>query len=655
MKPQLSFGTLEIPVADKGPEAGVPSIFNSQTVQNKITFFLDETDEIFEAYGQVPNVYPYREYNCYSRRTELRSIKTAVLENDALRAEFIPEFGGRLWRLIDKRSGENLIYTNDVIRPSNISERNAWFSGGVEWNIGVIGHTPLTMEPLFVAELEHQGMPILRMYEYERIRAVVYQMDFWLEEAGSVLNCRMRIANETAKVLPMYWWSNIAVPEYEDGRVLAPGKDAYSYRKGGVRKVPLPYVDGVEVTHYKDIEMAVDYFFNIPEDACKFIANLRPDGYGLLHTSTRRLQSRKLFSWGSVDGSNRWQEFLTNDAGRYIEIQAGLAKTQYGCLPMPPHSAWEWVEQYGAIHAPAELVSLPFEHASARMEALARERCRAESPECAAARAREWTRTRGRVVYRGSGYGALCNRFRKAEGEPPMSPHLDFESPDKRQQGFLQYLESGIFPQPAPDAAPEDFLDGDTWYELLNKSVLGDAADNWYARYHLGVLHLLRGKLKKARQELKISIKLRESAWAYHALAVAELRVGDKRACSQAMRAGIKLRGGDLGYLKKAFQILLSAEDYAGVLSAFSALSPELAADPRLLLGKIEALCHTGARDKAFALLTDNGGLDIDDIGEGDDLINRLWDSLCDPPGTPIPHKLNFKCAPPLEETGEEL
>ncbi|MFR1054866.1 MAG: hypothetical protein ACLSFB_10885 [[Clostridium] scindens] len=83
--------------------------------------------------------------------------------------------------------------------------------------------------------------------------------------------------------------------------------------------------------------------------------------------STKRLRGRKLFSWGHKEGADRWQEFLTEDAGRYVEIQAGLGKTQYGCIPMPPHSAWEWLERYGSIQVPPEELRLGFEELSAAL------------------------------------------------------------------------------------------------------------------------------------------------------------------------------------------------------------------------------------------------------------------------------------------------
>ena len=81
--------------------------------------------------------------------------------------------------------------------------------------MGIIGHSPLSNEPLFTASgTTDSGVPFLRMYEYERIREAEYQMDFWLEKGSHTLNCRMRIVNHTDQVIPMYWWSNMAVPEY---------------------------------------------------------------------------------------------------------------------------------------------------------------------------------------------------------------------------------------------------------------------------------------------------------------------------------------------------------------------------------------------------------------------------------------------------------
>ena len=180
---ELRFEKIKIIGAELGEESCVPDLLGEHILQNSLKFRLDEKDEIYEGYGRRKNAYPYRQYNNYTREVKERVCEAAVLENRFLKAVFLPEYGGRLWELWDKKTEKNLLYTNDVIRFSNLAVRNAWFSGGVEWNIGVIGHTPYTTDPLYTAVTKTEsGAPVLRMYEYERIRKVPYQMDFWLDE-----------------------------------------------------------------------------------------------------------------------------------------------------------------------------------------------------------------------------------------------------------------------------------------------------------------------------------------------------------------------------------------------------------------------------------------------------------------------------------------
>ena len=353
MKTTLTFTTMKIR-RSKLESSAMPDLLGHKIqLQNNVRFHLGEYDEIYEGYGRLSSGFPYRMQNLYTRETEEVDEKIAILENDYIRATFLPELGGRLWELVDKKTGRNLLYTNDIIRFSNLAIRNAWFSGGVEWNIGMIGHTPFTASPIYVARLEdEEGNPILRMYETERVRGVTYQMDFMLRKDDRSLLCRMRIMNESDDVTPMYWWSNIAIPESEGGRIVVPADYAYSYQqdsnqKGSIQKVHIPEVSGIDVTHYENIPKQVDYFFEEEEAHRKFLCGIDGDGYGLMHVSTSRLRSRKMFSWGSNRGSENWQDYLTDNAGRYIEVQAGLGKTQYGCIPMAPHTSWEWMESYG--------------------------------------------------------------------------------------------------------------------------------------------------------------------------------------------------------------------------------------------------------------------------------------------------------------------
>lgn len=651
MEASLTFETEKIRMSNPGEEAAFPDIVSGLNVQNKAVFDLEESDEIFEGYGKLNQVYPYRQYTCYDRILQEKEIRTAVLENDYLKAVFLPELGGRLWRLIDKSTGTNLLYTNDVIRPSNLATRNAWFSGGVEWNVGIIGHTPLTMEPLFTAVLEGENKtPVLRMYEFERIRRVTYQMDFWLEDNSRFLYCRMRIVNHTADVVPMYWWSNMAVPEYEEGRILLPAGEAFTSDRNRVFKVKIPYVNGIDVSKYNDIPDQVDYFFHIPQEQRKYIVNLNRDGYGLVQFSTDRLRSRKLFSWGHNDASARWQEFLTDRAGDYIEIQAGLGKTQYGCIPMAPHTAWEWMELYGAIQAEPELAREEYAEAERKLNAGMERLFEEYAPQKRLEETKGLAKEKGNVILRGSGYGKLENICRSASGERGLDPHLDFESADERQNEWIDFIKNGVLNCPDPKRRPSDFTRDDFWFERLKTAAEGSGRENWYVHYHLGLQYLYRGKTEKAKQALLTSGKLEKNIWADHALAVCCMKLDDKEQAIEILVRIMENCDGELSIVKECMRLFVQLEAYPEILRLYGMLPEKIAGESRIFFTYLQALAGVGEYEKAYELLSRDGGVEIDDMREGDDCLDQLWNKLCKKlfpeRSMTILHRLNFRSLP---------
>lgn len=628
MSAQLRFEEREIKRGKTGEATSVPDLIGGLILQNELYFDLDESDEIYEAYGRVQNSYPYCQMNTYNRELETQKVKVAVLENDFLRAEFLPELGGRLWVLWDKKKNRNLLYTNDVIRYSNLAVRNAWFSGGVEWNIGVIGHTPFTTEPLFTATLETEsGAPVLRMYEYERIRQVTYQMDFWLEDEDEFLNARMRIVNFGEEVVPMYWWSNIAVPEHEDGRVIVPAGKAYTNKDKRVYKVDIPMVDGVDVTRYENIPDSVDYFFEIGKEDPKYIANVDKDGYGLLQMSTSRLQARKLFSWGHRKASAHWQEFLTDNAGPYVEIQAGLPKTQYGCIPMAPHTAWEWLERYGAVDIGPEQLETSFEILRASFtEELKSQKAYTEMEQVLKT-TKKMALEPAKLYLTGSGYGALKSYEQRLGGKKELSTHLDFGTVSGGQKLWAEFLETGVLQKPDAMSAPPDFMVDEVYFRMLKESIKAGANHHWYALYQLALYYFQKGKYKKAEAAFEQANLLEESPWAYHGLASLYTVTGQKEQALEAAVQGLNMRREELSFVKENFRILLLNDGYAELIDQYEKLPEEIQKESRIVYDYVTALAETGKKQLAYELLCKDGGLVVDDIREGE-TIGDIWQKL---------------------------
>lgn len=625
---EFRFENKKIQKADLGAESCVPDLLGEHILQNHLEFRLEEDDEIYEGYGKRKNAYPYRQYNSYTRELKEEEIQTAVLENKYLKAVFLPEYGGRLWELWDKTTQTNLIYTNDVLRFSNLAVRNAWFSGGVEWNVGVIGHTPYTTAPLYAARaVTETGAPVLRMYEYERIRKVPYQMDFWLEEEDRFLNCRMRIVNESDDVIPMYWWSNMAVPEYEDGCIVVPAEKAFTYADGAVYKVDIPAVNHIDITDYKKIPKSVDYFFDIGNEKPKYIANLDKNGYGLLQVSTSRLRSRKLFSWGNQQASDHWQEFLTEHAGRYVEIQAGLGKTQYGCIPMAPHTAWEWIEQYGPITLPQQVREKSHEEREEALTALLQNAQIPEQLEEKLKATKAMAKSRASLVMQGSGYGALAKRGKWSE-------HLEFLlSPDSLLSSdslkkWKAFFETGALHCPDAKEAPDEFLIDHENLEFLVGTLEEKNKENWYAFYQAGIGYMQEEQYEKAENYLLKSLELEPSPWAYHGLACACLLTQQLKEAADWALKGLEMERKEVSFLKENMKLLYLCGAYQEIADFWEMQEKGVQEIGKLKFYYVSALHKLGEDRKAYEILEENGGLVIDDIREGEDSIAQLWSEL---------------------------
>ena len=99
-----SFTKIKIKSAKLGPLNPMPDIKNTGSVHAsfKVGAGMDEEDTKYLGKGLVNTVAPYLMQDGYDRKLEDRFYKAVILENDKLKAIFLPEFGARLYSLFDK-------------------------------------------------------------------------------------------------------------------------------------------------------------------------------------------------------------------------------------------------------------------------------------------------------------------------------------------------------------------------------------------------------------------------------------------------------------------------------------------------------------------------------------------------------------------------
>ncbi|GAA2781143.1 DUF5107 domain-containing protein [Kitasatospora sp. CM 4170] len=577
------------------------------------------------AYGAPHSLLPYTRQDAYGRTRAERELPTVVLENDVLTATFLPGYGGRLWSLVHRPTGRELLHRNRILQPANLALRDAWLAGGVEWNLGTTGHWPLTCEPLHAVRASApDGTPVLRMYAFERLRGLVLRMDTWLPAGSPVLYVHVGIHNPSAEETPVYWWSNIAVPEAADVRVLAPADHAFHCDYvSDLKHVPFPAVEGEDRSYPGRAVRAADYFLDVPVGERRWIAALDETGTGLVQTSTDRLRGRKLFCWGTGTGGKHWQEWLSGPDSAYLEIQAGLARTQLEHLPMPAGANWSWVEAYGMLEADPSAVHGPWGEArSAAADALDL-LVPAEQLDRALALAGEFGEPE-QVLAQGCGWAAL----EIEAGRLTPSPLLPFGAPGVDQKPWRQLLATGILPISDPPAAP---VTGARWRALLEES-----ASDWHALYHLGLIRLADGEPDAARQAWRRSLAEQRSPWVLRGLAF----LADTPHEAADLMAEAHILRPDLRELTtEVLDALLRADRPKDVLAVIEPLPAAVRGNGRIRLAEAKAAHALGDDDHVRELLAE--GIRVDNMREGEVSLDTLW--LAVHPGRPVPPHYDFR------------
>ena len=567
-------------------------------------------------YGNVSSVLPYLLQDDYSRELVPRETSVAVLENSYLRAVVLLELGGRLWSLEDKVGGRELLYNNDRIQLANLGLRNAWFPGGVEWNLGTTGHTALTCSPVHAVSLElPDGAPGLRIYEWERMRDLVYQVDFMLGPRSRHLGVDVTVTNPNAHPVPAYWWSNIAVASSAGARVVTPSRSAFEFTyTRRLQRVPVPGSGGLDLSYPDAAPRTADHFFELEPGKLPWIAAVDAAGAGLLQVSSGRLRGRKLFTWGTTPGGRRWQEFLTGSTASYFEIQAGLTRTQLEHVPLGPGESWSWSEVYGPVSVPAEAVHGDWLDAIECMEsAIAEAGIHAVLDERPGAEHDQ----QGAPLHTGSGWGALESLRREVMGEEP-SPVIDRLFPrsslGEDQQPWVALLETGA----VPAGTPRSFVVAKPWSDLLE-----GAAEEAAAMLQRGVVRWHAGHREAALEAWEAAYALQPDSWlAVRNLAAASGLMGEpQRSAEQYLRALALMP--DVAQLRlEVVEALIAANRFPEAVALAQAAPASSFAGRFRFLQAWAAVLHGEVR-LAESIL--ERGLEVADLREGEDSLSDLW------------------------------
>lgn len=623
-----------IPSASLGEDNPLPDLQKNQDAHANILVDrekISEEESKYMGWGHVNGILPYTIHNNYNRIKRNHAWQAVVLENEHIKATFLPELGAHLWSLIDKHTHRELLHCNPVFQPCNLALRNAWISGGVEWNLGIIGHSPFTVDSMYTEFLKlKDGTPVVRFYQYERVRHLLYRVEAALPDDARHLYVRVRIDNAGAENTVVYWWSNIAVNEKPDVRVLVPADKSYLYGYGGkLTKVDIPYKkEFKDISYTKNLPHAMDYFFDLPEGQRRWIAALDGSGYGLCQSSTSILKGRKLFVWGMGAGGRHWQEFLSKSGSAYIELQAGLAHTQLEHLPMPGNKTISWLETYGPMQADPDIVHGADWQAATQLvdKKLESAISIAQLDAMHAKMAAELDNKTGRIVHNADGWGCLEQKICGKENFRSGCLRFPEWRMGAAEREWLQLLETGSLPCPNPTDPPRGYQVNDRWLKLLVESIESGKGKHWYSLYHLGVMKAYRNDTAGAKAAFEESLKYAKSPWALRCLAVLARQNDDLQTAGDLMLAALEMTS-QRNLAQEAIDTLLKAKRYKEAEEAYEQLPDQIKRIGRVKMMHIEALLGTDRTEEAEKLLKQR--IVLTDVREGEVSLTQMWFWMC--------------------------
>lgn len=277
-----------------------------------------------------PRLYPYHTFEGYSVASEPREWKVATLENDLIRVFVLPEVGGKVWGAVVKETGREFIYRNEVVKFRNIALRGPWTSGGIEFNFGVIGHTPATATPVdHVCRENDDGSASCFVGAMDLPSRTHWRVEIRLPPDKAYFETRALWHNPTSLEQPYYNWMTAAAFARDDLELFVPGR---SYLEHSGRERPWPDDESRRyLPMYRNNAFGGHKSYHVVGELNDFFGGYYHDeGWGWGHWARYEdMPGQKMWLWALSREGGVWEDLLTDDDGQYVEFQAGRLFVQY--------------------------------------------------------------------------------------------------------------------------------------------------------------------------------------------------------------------------------------------------------------------------------------------------------------------------------------
>ncbi len=306
--------------------------------------------------GSSGRVYPLPFIDRIATEPTKRSWQAIHIENEYLRLMVLPEIGGRIHVGLDKTTGYDFFYRQNVIKPALVGLAGPWISGGVEFNWPQ-HHRPATFMPVETEiEQDSDGSVTIWCSDHDPMLRMKGMHGICLRPGRAVVELKVRLFNRTPYVQTFLWWANVATRVHEKYQSFFPTDVRFvaDHAKRAATTFPLSNGTYYGVDYASRAASGVpigekprcfqpdgsyppndlSWYSNIPVPTSYMVTKTEENffgGYdhsanaGVVHVANHHISpGKKQWTWGNHEFGYAWDRSLTDHDGPYIELMAGV-------------------------------------------------------------------------------------------------------------------------------------------------------------------------------------------------------------------------------------------------------------------------------------------------------------------------------------------
>jgi tetratricopeptide (TPR) repeat protein len=306
--------------------------------------------------GSSGRVYPLPVIDYVERIPHPHSWNALHIENEFLRLMILPAIGGRIHVGVDKRTGYDFFYRQNVIKPALVGLAGPWISGGVEFNWPQ-HHRPATFMPVETTiERDADGSITIWCSDHDPMVRMKGMHGVCLHPGKAYVELKVRLYNRTPQIQTFLWWANVATHVHEQYQSFFPGDVRYAadHAKRAVTDYPLSHGVYYGIDYGMRARSGIPpeempsrfvpdgsyppndlgWYANIPVPTSYMIVGSHGDFFGgydhrqragtVAYANHHIAPGKKQWTWGNHEFGYAWDRSLTDNDGPYVELMSGV-------------------------------------------------------------------------------------------------------------------------------------------------------------------------------------------------------------------------------------------------------------------------------------------------------------------------------------------